>query len=102
VTDGSGPVTTLDELRDGPQVVTVDDRKFPVCDVEGDVRAYRNVCPHQYGPVVEGRIDPENDEVICPWHGWTFRLSDGWNPLIEERLSRVDASVEEGRVYLAV
>jgi nitrite reductase (NADH) small subunit len=34
-----------------------------------------NVCPHKGGPLAEGSI--ENGKLVCPWHGWEFRLSDG-------------------------
>jgi nitrite reductase/ring-hydroxylating ferredoxin subunit/uncharacterized membrane protein len=36
-------------------------------------------CPHLAGPLHQGRLVVENGEacVVCPWHGSTFRLSDG-------------------------
>jgi nitrite reductase/ring-hydroxylating ferredoxin subunit/uncharacterized membrane protein len=36
-------------------------------------------CSHLGGPLHQGRvvIDGENACVVCPWHGSTFRLSDG-------------------------
>ena len=93
-------VATVDELRSGPLRVTVDDRTFLVCEVDGEIRAFRNVCPHQHGPVVEGRIDADAEQVICPWHGWTFDLDTGRNPLVDASLSRVEAFVDAGDVYL--
>jgi nitrite reductase/ring-hydroxylating ferredoxin subunit len=58
--------------------------------------AYRNVCPHQGGPVCEGMRVPKVDVVIdeaghfrkhafdldemhfvCPWHGWEFKVETG-------------------------
>jgi phenylpropionate dioxygenase-like ring-hydroxylating dioxygenase large terminal subunit len=29
-------------------------------------------CPHRLAPLSEGRIDPENNCLECPYHGWTF------------------------------
>ncbi|MFY9268768.1 MAG: non-heme iron oxygenase ferredoxin subunit [Candidatus Manganitrophaceae bacterium] len=41
--------------------------------------ATSNLCLHQAGPLVEGRIDGE--EVICPWHHWRFNIKDGVSSL---------------------
>ncbi|MGA8636153.1 MAG: Rieske (2Fe-2S) protein, partial [Candidatus Dormiibacterota bacterium] len=32
-------------------------------------------CTHAGGPLNEGTV--EDGEVVCPWHGSRFRLSDG-------------------------
>jgi nitrite reductase (NADH) small subunit len=62
----------------------------------GALHAYRNVCPHQGGPVCEGLLVHKVEEVIgadrtyrgmrfnenelhiaCPWHGWEFNIATG-------------------------
>ena len=62
-----------------------------VFNVAGQIRAYRNVCPHAGAPVCQGRIsgttlpsrvyeyDYGRDHSIlrCPWHGWEFDLETG-------------------------
>lgn len=93
-------VTSLAELEEGPQLVNVAGKKVLVARTVEGVAAYRNVCPHQMGPVVEGRLDDEANRVICPWHGWEFSLEDGRNPMIDLSLIRVDVTVEDGEVYL--
>jgi nitrite reductase (NADH) small subunit len=57
-------------------------REFPfgsrtVCVANGGGKfaALGNVCPHKGGPLSEGSIVKGN--LVCPWHGWEFRLSDG-------------------------
>ncbi len=43
---------------------------------EGDsVQALADRCAHQAGPLHEGSL--QDGCVTCPWHGSTFRLSDG-------------------------
>lgn len=42
------------------------------------VAAVTNVCAHQQGPLGEGRI--VNGCIICPWHGYEYRLEDGCAP----------------------
>jgi nitrite reductase/ring-hydroxylating ferredoxin subunit len=38
-------------------------------------RVLSNTCPHQGGPLSEGRC--EAGTVICPWHGWEFDIRTG-------------------------
>jgi nitrite reductase/ring-hydroxylating ferredoxin subunit/uncharacterized membrane protein len=39
------------------------------------IYALANTCAHLGGPLTEGSI--EDDCVVCPWHGSSFRLDDG-------------------------
>ncbi|WP_059005980.1 Rieske 2Fe-2S domain-containing protein [Streptomyces specialis] len=41
------------------------------------VRALADRCGHMGGPLSGGTV--EGGCVRCPWHGSTFRLTDGWN-----------------------
>ncbi len=43
--------------------------------VDGTIYAMDGVCPHQGGPLGEGRLD--GDRVTCPWHGWQFCVRTG-------------------------
>src|SRR5947209_19549884 len=64
--------------------------------LDGKVFAYENVCPHQGGPVCQGRILPRVVEnlseakgsigfefhahdrhIVCPWHGFEFDIRTG-------------------------
>jgi nitrite reductase/ring-hydroxylating ferredoxin subunit len=42
---------------------------------EGQIHALANTCSHAGGPLDEGEL--ADGCVICPWHGSTFRLTDG-------------------------
>ncbi|MGW6566335.1 Rieske 2Fe-2S domain-containing protein [Streptomyces sp. NPDC054975] len=44
---------------------------------DDDVRVLAARCSHMGGPLAEGTI--VDGCVRCPWHGSTFRLTDGWN-----------------------
>lgn len=57
----------LRELGEVPLVV--------VREAEGAVRVLAGRCGHLSGPLAEG--DVHDGCVTCPWHGSTFRLSDG-------------------------
>jgi nitrite reductase/ring-hydroxylating ferredoxin subunit len=76
------------------------------------VRVLVDQCTHLAGPLSEGRVTSEADVtvidddacVVCPWHGSTYRLSDGMvrrgpatmsQPVLRVRL--VDGRVEACR-----
>jgi nitrite reductase/ring-hydroxylating ferredoxin subunit len=57
-------------------------REFPflngtvcVANADGNFAGLGSICPHKGGPLAEGSV--ESGKLICPWHGWEFRLSDG-------------------------
>ena len=69
---------------------------------DGDrVFALSNVCPHQNGPLGEGRII--DGCVTCPWHGWQYRPTDGVSPPpFEERVATYPVRIEGGRARVGV
>ena len=83
---------------------------------DGTYRALRNRCPHQGGPLAEGRIDPliegsapgeyllspDREVVRCPWHQWEFDVDSGLSPADPRRyrVRAYDVTVQNGRVYL--
>jgi nitrite reductase/ring-hydroxylating ferredoxin subunit len=77
----SGPSEWTDVAADsdvtegGLTAVDVDARKVLLTRVAGKVCALENTCTHSGGPLNEGTV--EGGEVVCPWHGSRFRLSDG-------------------------
>ena len=38
-----------------------------------------NLCPHAGGSMAAGHVEQQGEDAcaVCPWHGWSFRLSDG-------------------------
>jgi nitrite reductase (NADH) small subunit/3-phenylpropionate/trans-cinnamate dioxygenase ferredoxin subunit len=69
-------VARVDEVPSGgAKVVVVGEREIALFHVGGAFYALDNTCPHQGGPLGEGWVS--DCEVTCPWHAWTFKLSDG-------------------------
>ena len=72
----------------------------------GDVRAFRNVCPHagrrlDYAP---GKFLLQRGQLICAVHGATFDAADGRcvaGPCRGEHLQAVAVRVDSGLVHLA-
>lgn len=71
------PVAESASLPEGePQVVQLDGLDVMVLRRGERVLAIADRCGHAGGPLHEGKIDDQGC-VTCPWHGSTFRLSDG-------------------------
>lgn len=56
-------------------------------------------CAHQNGPLGEGRV--MDGCIVCPWHGYQYRLEDGCSPPpYTERVPTYRLRLEGGRVLL--
>jgi nitrite reductase/ring-hydroxylating ferredoxin subunit len=64
------------ELEEGrPRVVRAGDTEVLLYRQGDRLHALWASCTHQGGPLAEG--DFADGCVTCPWHGSTFRLTDG-------------------------
>ena len=78
---------------------TVHDVPLAVFKTEGKVIAMSNKCPHQGGPLCEGRV--ENGFVVCPWHGRKFGVHDGKAPNeLYEGVKYYHVVERAGKVYV--
>ena len=81
------------------KIVIIDDQEVGIFRINDNFFAWKNQCPHQGGPVCQGRLFPlvkENldsemqshgriyDEkklnIVCPWHGLEFDIETGEHP----------------------
>jgi nitrite reductase (NADH) small subunit len=46
-----------------------------VANVNGELSAIDNICPHRQGPLGQGWL--EGEVVVCPWHSWMFHAKTG-------------------------
>ena len=114
-------VAGVDELPPGTRkIVDVAGRQIGVFNVGGEYFALRNRCPHQGGPLCEGRlagrleVEAPGDafrytragEILrCPWHAWEYDIRTGqslFDPAkVRVRAYEVDvapgAAVEDAR-----
>ena len=94
-------VGSVAEIPSGHRkIVVLDGRSIGVFNVRGTFYALRNACPHQSGPLCQGRIigllrasDPnhlelsrEGEIIRCPWHGWEFDITNGRSVFNPHRL----------------
>jgi nitrite reductase/ring-hydroxylating ferredoxin subunit len=118
----NGFVCKADELASGQvKIVSVNAVEIGVFRHGDEYYAYQNVCPHQGGPACEGlraaqvrdvinekglfmgqQFDEDAMNIVCPWHGYEFRIADGKHVRDDNvRLKRFDVSVRDGGVYVS-
>jgi nitrite reductase/ring-hydroxylating ferredoxin subunit len=69
-------VAETSELKPGcGMVVEAGGRELALFNVDGEFYCIDNTCPHMEGPLGEGDLD--GDEVMCPWHAWSFNVKTG-------------------------
>ena len=76
IMDGFTRVAGVDDIPPGEvKVVQVDHKPIAVFNVEGRFHAIYNVCPHEGGPLAQGRL--KGCVVRCPWHDLAFDIRNG-------------------------
>ena len=91
------------------------DTTVAIFNVEGQLFALSNHCPHHGGPLCHGRISGtalpsqpyeysygrEGRVLTCPWHGWEFDLESGrtiFDPSVG--VMTYEARIEDGEIVL--
>ena len=99
------------------KIITIGRRVIGVFNVNGELYALRNVCPHRSGPVCTGRLRPlvtgdgphgleyarEGEILRCPWHQWEFDIKTGqalYDDQANVKTYRVAQERDEIVVYL--
>ena len=116
-------VTNVGSFEEGAKkVVRVGEVEVGIFRVDGSFYAWRNICPHQGGPVCQGRLfkrvvevmdddrrflrrdyDETVTHIVCPWHGSEFDVRTGRHagtPTLA--LTPIDVFVEADEVYIRV
>jgi nitrite reductase (NADH) small subunit/3-phenylpropionate/trans-cinnamate dioxygenase ferredoxin subunit len=95
-------VAKVGSIPDGKGATfVVDDRLVAVFNVGGTYHAIDDLCPHMGASLGAGEVYEET--VVCPWHGWRFRVTDGtWcdNPRI--KIPAFEARVEGDEIQVRV
>ena len=96
----------LSDLQPGSCLsVELDDtgRGVALFNVDGELFALDNTCPHAGGPLGEGTL--QGELVRCPWHGWRFNVRTGYclkNPTDEWAVTRFQIKVENDTIQVAL
>ena len=83
------------------RVVGLNGREVCLADVDGEVYAFDNHCPHAGNPLCEG--DVVGRTLVCAFHGWRFDLETGACVAGDEelRVYAVEPDGDEVRVFIA-
>ncbi|MEO6543300.1 MAG: Rieske 2Fe-2S domain-containing protein [Nitrospiraceae bacterium] len=74
--EGFQSVAQVEGLSPGQvKVVTVNKREIALFNIDGAYFAIHNLCPHEGGPLCEGRV--KGFVVACPWHDLAFDVRNG-------------------------
>jgi nitrite reductase (NADH) small subunit len=74
--EGFQKVAQCDDLAAGQsKKVMVNGRAIALFQVDGKFYAIHNSCPHEGGPLAEGRL--KGYVVACPWHDLAFDIRNG-------------------------
>lgn len=74
--EGFARVARVEEIAPGSsRVVQVRDKAIALFNVQGTFYAIYNKCPHEGGPLGEGRL--KGHVVACPWHDLAFDIRSG-------------------------
>jgi nitrite reductase/ring-hydroxylating ferredoxin subunit len=105
------PVALAGEVPPGGRkIVSIGPFEVGVFNIGGEIRAYRNACPHAGAPVCLGRVSgtslpsavyeyvygKEGCILRCPWHGWEFDLRTGEH-LVDPRVRLKRIAVEPAK-----
>jgi nitrite reductase (NADH) small subunit len=85
------------------QVAEAEVEGVAVClaNVNGELSALGNVCPHRQGPLGQGWL--EGAAVVCPWHSWTFDVKTGLAEYpVHERVDVFPLKVKGGEVLVDI
>ena len=110
-------VARVDEVPPGARkIVEVGGRSIGLFNLGGDFFALRNRCPHQGGPLCEGRVwgaleadrpgelrySRGGEILACIWHGWEFDIRTGqsWCDPARLRVKRYDVEVVDPQEVL--
>ena len=108
--------------EEGRKVVSVGGVEIGIFLVGTEIVAWLNHCPHQGGPVCQGRLMKAVEErldddkkslgihyregslnIVCPWHGFEFDVRTGkYAGATSLKLKSVPVSIRDGGVYVRV
>lgn len=95
------PAQTLfskdDVLEGGAKLFRAGSEEIAVFKRNGSLCAIQNICPHEGGQLVQGRI--EGDMVVCPLHGYKFNLQTGVCSNQPKLRAKIFSLVEEGEHF---
>jgi nitrite reductase (NADH) small subunit len=80
---------------------TVGGTPVAIFNVDGTFYATSNLCLHRGGALGQGML--QGREVMCPWHAWSWNVTNGENAANGTlKIPTYDVKVEDGQVFVKV
>jgi len=94
-------VSETNELKDnGTKKLNLFSQQILLSRVNGKYGAIDGICPHQGGPLIDGKI--ENGIIRCPWHGHSFDPISGKSLGKDNDLKTFEVEERNDGVYLKI
>lgn len=96
-------VASADEIAPGEvKQYRVEDRPVALCNVDGELHAFEDVCTHQFAYLSEGKM--EDTRIRCPLHGAKFDVKTGAAKSLPavKPVPKHEVKVDDGEVYVAL
>lgn len=107
----------IGSIKDFPEgkerMVTVKGIDLVIYNIDGDLYALSNLCPHAKYPLSKdtkptvtdtpngvGKVDKEEMCVTCPWHGMEFDLESGHNDVTGRSIGTFEVENRGGEVHI--
>ena len=104
------------------RLLTDGDLEIGVFRIGDAFHAFQNHCPHQGGPVCQGKVmarvvepidaggkslgmkfSDDTFHIVCPWHGYEFDMRSGTHPgSPKTRIRKFKTRLVDGRLYVVV
>ena len=98
------------------KIVDIEGKSVGVFNVNGQLIAVLNVCPHELAPVCAGQVrgtalpslpgeykwGHDGEILACPWHGWEFDLTNGQCLTDKRKLRRYEVVEENGELFVVL
>src|SRR5215467_6741328 len=98
-------VCPLSDLPPNSQkIVLLGSTKIALFHYNNQITALANACLHKAGPLGLGRVDFRYDDwyVVCPWHGWEYKIKDGSAPPgSHDQQAVYEVKIEDGKILLS-
>jgi nitrite reductase/ring-hydroxylating ferredoxin subunit len=93
---GPAAAVPVGEMRE----LVVEDVELVVVNLDGELTAFANRCPHQGGPLAKGKL--QDGVIWCPWHLWQFDAKTGRARFPEgyTRAARYPLKIEDGQILV--
>jgi len=116
-------VDDADQMKHGERRLLTDgELEIGVFRIRDEFHAFLNHCPHQGGPVCQGKVmakvvepvdgtarslgmrfSEEAFHIVCPWHGYEFEMESGRHPgSAVTRIRKFKTKVVDGKLYVVV